>query len=223
MTRSAPPISVVIPVFNGMPYIKAAIESALIELPEDGELIVRDNGSTDGTAEWLRTASDPRIRAVYGAETIPVEDNWNAVLHEARGTYVKLLCADDLLEPGALRRQLNAIQLNDAVLVASRRKVIGANGRTVINAHGLGGNLYGPMPGIQALKRSLLRGTNSFGEPASVLFRRDAALEAGGFRIAYPYVIDIDFYSRILSRGDFVGLKSVDADFRFVPGRRWLW
>ena len=52
-------LSIVVPVRNGMPYLPDAIGSALADLPDEAELIVRDNGSTDGTAEWLAHLRDP--------------------------------------------------------------------------------------------------------------------------------------------------------------------
>src|ERR1700731_353662 len=60
-----PRVSVLIPVFNGEPYLAAAIESVQAQTFEDYEFIIVDDGSTDGSADMIAgfAASDPRIRA----------------------------------------------------------------------------------------------------------------------------------------------------------------
>jgi len=58
-------ITVLMPVYNGMPYIPQAVESVLSQSETDWELIISDNGSTDGTRDYLRTLTDPRIRVHY--------------------------------------------------------------------------------------------------------------------------------------------------------------
>lgn len=214
MNVGAPSISVVIPVYNGMPYLSKCVDSVLSQLPDDGELVIRDNASTDGTSQWLQELSDPRIRILTAESTVPAAENWNLVLSEAKGKYVKLICADDELTEGSISRQLDTIRATDVALVASRRKIISAKGRTVMRAHGLGRNMYGRQDGRDALRKAILHGTNPFGEPASVIFKRELVDAAGGFETEFPYVTDIDFYSRLLIQGEFFGLATVDATFR---------
>ena len=84
---SPPELSIVVPVRNGMPYLPDAIGSALAELPDDAELIVRDNRSTDGTAEWLATLRDPRVRVITVMRISRAGENWTAVAREATGEY----------------------------------------------------------------------------------------------------------------------------------------
>lgn len=209
-----PRLSIVIPVHNGMPFLVDAVNSALSELSSDDELIVRDNCSTDGSTEWLDSISDPRIRILHADQLVPAAENWTLAIEQARGEFVKLLCADDEILPGGLSRQLQAISSNGAVMVASRRRVVNARGSTVLRSHGLGKSFFNVVPGAAALKQSILHGTNAFGEPASVLFRRDAVVAAGPFRTSAGYLVDIDFYARVLRQGTFVGLPSTDAVFR---------
>jgi glycosyltransferase involved in cell wall biosynthesis len=209
---SSPRVSVVIPVRNGMPYLPQAVASALADLPEDGELVVRNNQSTDGTREWLATQSDPRLRVIEAEADDAMWTNFTNVCLAAEGEWVKFLCADDYLLPGGLTRLLDAAEQHpDAVLVASRRRVVSPSGRTVLKAHGLTG-LIGEFDGHDAVSKSVASGTNAIGE--SNLMRRDALRASLPFRSEHPYLFDLDMYARILTHGKFVGIPSVDSAFR---------
>ncbi len=61
MTR----FSICLPVRNGMPYVKDCVQHILQQTCGDFELLILDNQSTDGTAEWLRSLTDPRISMSY--------------------------------------------------------------------------------------------------------------------------------------------------------------
>jgi glycosyltransferase involved in cell wall biosynthesis len=208
---SAPRVSVVIPVRNGMPYLPQAVDSALADLPADGELVIRDNQSTDGTREWLDTLTDPRIRLLDAEEDDSAPTNFTKVCQAAEGEWVKFLCADDYLLPGGLTRLLDAAESSDAVLVASRRRVVSPSGRIVLKAHGLGG-LIGEFDGREALSRAVATGTNAIGE--SNLMRREALRASLPFTSEHPYLMDFDLYAKVLTHGKFVGLPSVDSAYR---------
>lgn len=60
----SPAISILVPVYNGLPYFKECIDSVLAQNFYDWELFISDNGSIDGTREYLGTLTDPRIRIV---------------------------------------------------------------------------------------------------------------------------------------------------------------
>lgn len=207
-------ISVTIPVFNGMPYIRAAVASAVDQLADDDELVVIDNASTDGTREYLETITDPRVRVVLRADTQPVEDNWTQAIVEARGTYIKLMCGDDLIEPGCLRTQVQALDGDDAVvMVAGMRVIVDDKDQVLIRRHGLNG-LPEQMPGAAALIRCMRAGTNLLGEPAATMFRGDVIREAMPWVGRWPYMLDLATYSKVLERGDIALIHEPLARFR---------
>jgi glycosyltransferase involved in cell wall biosynthesis len=208
---SSPRVSVVIPVRNGMPYLPQAVDSVMADLPEDGELVIRNNLSTDGTREWLTTLTDPRIRVVDSETDDASWTNFTKVCLEAQGEWVKFLCADDYLLPGGLTRLLAAAEHSDAVLVASKRRVVSPSGRTVLKAHGLGG-LIGEFEGHDAVSRSVAMGTNAIGE--SNLMRREALRASLPFSSEHPYLMDFDLYAKVLTHGTFLGISSVDSAYR---------
>jgi glycosyltransferase involved in cell wall biosynthesis len=98
----SPRISVCIPVRNGGAFLPLAVDSVLSQRCDDMELIVVDNCSTDGTAQWLerRSAEVKKISFFRNDVDIGLARNFNACLAYATGEYVKFLCADDLLLPG---------------------------------------------------------------------------------------------------------------------------
>lgn len=212
--KNGPLLSVVIPVRNGMPYIREAIASVLEQLTDEMELIVRDNRSTDGTSEYLAAIDEPRVRVISAESPGSVGTSWSATCALARGTYTKLLCADDTILPGGLARQLSgALAHPDAVLVASRRRIIDETGRVVMPRHGLS-RLTGQRSGRAATARAIASGGNPFGEPSSVLFRTDALRSGLPFSEDALYLVDVDMYLRVLRQGEFLGLSSIDATFR---------
>src|SRR5690348_3220516 len=100
--------SVLMPVYNGGPYVEAAVQSALDQSCEDFELIVVDDGSTDGCLEKLAGLADARIRVLSQAhQGAPAA--LNAGLRVASGEWIALLDADDLWMPGKLEAHWECI------------------------------------------------------------------------------------------------------------------
>jgi len=215
-----PQLSIVIPAYNNGDYIGATIESILSQDFTDYELVVADHSSTDNTLEVLeRFASDPRLRVISTPAGGGAPRNWRRVTEEATADLVKLVCGDDVLYPGALSAQVAAFAENpDAVLVASKRDILDARGETLIAARGLD-SLVGVAGGRAAVRASVRAGTNLLGEPACVMFRRDALEAAGGWDGRDPYLIDQATYSAVLLRGTMVGLAGPHAGFRVNDGQ----
>ena len=81
-----PTVSIIMPCYNGMRHIQAAIDSVLTQTFDDFELIVVDNGSTDRTPEILGSVNDPRLRVLTLSER-GVSRARNLGLREARGAF----------------------------------------------------------------------------------------------------------------------------------------
>jgi hypothetical protein len=95
--------------------------------------------------------------------------------------------------------------------------VIDPNGKRVFKNWGLG-PLVGRFSGAEVVRACVRAGTNLVGEPSIALFRKEASDRAGLFQARYPYMIDIDFWFRLLKHGDFLGLDSNLGAFRIWPG-----
>ena len=103
MNDVAPRVSVVIPTLNRLSLLREAVASVEAQTWRDYEIIVVDDGSSDGTAEWLR--SQTGVRRVI-QERGGVARARNAGIHVARGELIAFLDSDDLWEPKKLERQI---------------------------------------------------------------------------------------------------------------------
>ncbi len=99
-----PAISILTPVWNGLPYIKECVDSVLAQDFQDWEMIVGDNCSDDGTTEYLRSLTDPRIKVTRHAKNMGVYPNIHFTFSHATAPIFVGLCADDYFYPGALRK-----------------------------------------------------------------------------------------------------------------------
>jgi len=217
---SRPLVSIVVPVHNGASFVGEAIESALHQTFTDLEVVVADNASDDDTLRVVEAFTDDRLRVLTSAVDIGAGANWNRAVRAARGTYVKLLCADDVLEPRCIERQVAAFSEETRVgtaLVCSRRRVIDERGRTIVE-RGFQPRLRGRVGKTQAARRVAWSGSNPIGEPAAVLFRRQNAEDVGLFREDAGYVIDLDLWLRLLASGDLHVVDDVLARFRVSSG-----
>lgn len=213
--RALARVSVCIPTFNSSAFVAETIESVLAQDYPCFDVVIADHGSTDTTRDvLLRFADDPRVRLVFGPAGGGAQANWNRATGHAGGDYLKLVCADDPLYPSCLTKQVAVLENNPGVvLVASKRDIIDAHGAVIYRGRGLAG-LEGRVSGDRAVRRTVLSGTNIFGEPGSVLMRADAFRAAGPWCDAFPYVIDVDMYVRVLAHGDFYALAEPLATFR---------
>lgn len=197
--HSGPLVSVCIPTYNYGKLIPDAVRSVLSQSCSDFELIIVDNASTDATADLIKTFtdSDPRIRFFRNAVNVGIVKNFNLALQYAKGRFVKMLCADDLLAPSALEKSLALIQSDPAVsLVTTGRLLVDSRLRPVgyLSYCSKGGSTDGG----KVIDRCLF-GTNYVGEPSAVLFRREQALP--GFDESYPHLLDLAMWFRLLEQG----------------------
>ncbi len=115
-SEALPPVTVLITTYNRKEIVRGAVEAALAQTMRDIDLLVVDDGSTDGTAADLtrRFGHDPRLRIVTrpngGAPAAR-----NTGLDHARGAHVALLDSDDLWEPGYLESQLAVFAADPSV------------------------------------------------------------------------------------------------------------
>lgn len=107
-----PDISVVIPTFNRRRFLEEAIQSCFAGNDAlDVEVVVVDDGSTDGTRDWLRRLDDERVRPFF-QEHQGAQVARNRGMKEAEGWAIKFLDDDDYLTPGALAEQYRVLASN---------------------------------------------------------------------------------------------------------------
>ena len=217
-TASRATVSVVLPVHNGMPHLPATLASVLAQTRLPDEIVVVENGSTDGTSEWLAEHAPAGVRVIVQPSLVGAAANWTCAVLSASGDLVKLLCADDILEPMAIEVQAAALEDHPAaVLAASQRTIVDDWGVPVVRGRGLG-SLDGEVDGREVIRACALRGQNLLGEPSAVMFRRDVVQRHMPWDDSLPYVIDLDLYGRVLMDGSAIAVRRDLAQFRLADG-----
>jgi glycosyltransferase involved in cell wall biosynthesis len=214
-----PLVSVCIPCYNSEEFIASTVESVLNQTLGDFELLVSDNRSTDSTYSILRTFKDGRIQLHQNETNVGLCENWNRILSRASGKYVKLLCADDLIYPDCLSRQV-AILENPAnatvALTLGSRDIINARGEVILRRKASCGR--GRVSAQELFRKTVRRGTNLIGEPAAVLFRKEALDKSGQLDTSNPFAIDLALWAALLKSGDAFVDPEFLAAFRVSAG-----
>jgi glycosyltransferase involved in cell wall biosynthesis len=144
-----PRVSVGVPVLNGEDHLGQALDSVLRQEFSDFEIVISDNGSTDGTPDICRTYArqDVRIRCQRLTQTIGVAGNFRRVLEAATGEYFAWLAHDDLYDAGFLRRAVAVLDENpDVDLCGCSVRIIGDDGTLYKNVDLGGISPFAPWP-----------------------------------------------------------------------------
>lgn len=122
-----PAISVCLASFNGEAYIAEQVLSILQQLPENAELIISDDHSTDGTLEIINTFNDHRIRLLVNNQGSGVVNNFqNAIIH-SRGAFIYLADQDDVWHPDKIELTLPFLEKH--ILLCHDCSLINSEGR----------------------------------------------------------------------------------------------
>jgi glycosyltransferase involved in cell wall biosynthesis len=172
----APEITVIMAVHNGLPYLPAAVSSILTQTYPNLTLLVVDDGSTDGTQDYLRTLKDPRVRIMTMSERGGQGAARNLALTQCRGKYIALMDADDVSRPSRLAEQKRYLdEHRQTGVVGTRVEYIGNNGRAgfappLATAH-------------SRIREDLLAGRHALVNP-TLMFRAEILRQLGGYQIA---------------------------------------
>lgn len=186
-------VSTIIPTYNRRDLVQRAIESVLAQDVGVEEVIVVDDGSTDGTAEALRARYGERITCLRQANA-GVSAARNAGMAAARGQFLALLDSDDLWTPDKTRRQLALFEADPSLgMVLCDVDRVNADGAYYDTFHrreviAQDGWAFAP----------LLRNPSLV--PASAMLRREVFETVGGFDTTLRTAEDIDFHLRVARR-----------------------
>lgn len=109
-----PKISVVIPVYNSMPYLSITLEKLFQQTYKDFEAIIVNDGSTDKTQEYIASLKDPRLKAIAQPNQGAGAARNTGIAH-AKGEYIAFLDDDDLWKPSKLEKQLHYMEEHSQV------------------------------------------------------------------------------------------------------------
>ena len=213
-------VSIVVPVFRGMPYLTALVDSIKKQTYPNLELIATVTPTGDGSEELLRHAG-------FAVEITPIGTgaaaNWTRATELASGEFTKLICQDDLLYPEAIAQQVADLAKHpQAQMAIAKRDIVNSAGKTIFSGRGLQGIKPSTtsLPGIGVLRKTYLHGGNIFGEPLAVLFRTQALQSAMPWRADNPLMLDLNTYSRVAPLGAIAIRQESVGAFR-VSGSSW--
>lgn len=196
-------ISVVIPSYNYAHYLARAIDSVLAQTYPVKEVIVIDDGSTDDTREVVGKYDYP-VKYVY-QDNAGLSAARNAGIRLARTPWVGLLDSDDWWMPTKVEEQVKKLSARpDAVLAYTRIMYMWPDASKP-------GGWVGP---DELWPR--LRYSNPI-TPSTVIVRRAAVLEAGGFDESLRSCEDWDMWVRIFDQGSFVGVEEPLTAYHMTP------
>ena len=198
-------VSVCVPTYNGERFLQEALDSASTQTLRNIEILVVDDGSTDGTVARVEAhaARDPRVRLLRNERNLGLVGNWNRCLEVARGEWIKFLFQDDLLDPTCVARMV-AAGSDERPFVVCGRRVIEGEGADEGVARYLREKptLLGATDAadLSPDEFSRLHGRdlheNLIGEPPCVMLRRDVSERIGEFDPAFRQLCDLEYWLR---------------------------
>ncbi len=204
-----PKVSVCIPSFNGEPWIRAAIDSALAQDFADLEVVVCDDASTDETVEVARRVGDARVRVIVNGERVGMARNWNRSVRESRGAYVKFLMQDDRLAPDCVGRMQDLIATEPGagmVFCARDLEFDQPDDPWAVDFRERFGELHARLGALARVNdgRSLFAAMqgdrfrdNMIGEPTAVMVSREALARLGLFNVETRQLTDLEMWLRV--------------------------
>jgi glycosyltransferase involved in cell wall biosynthesis len=201
-------VSIIVPCYNAERFLLETLESAFHQSYPCTEVVAIDDGSTDRTAEIIRSYGN-RVRAEFGPnQGVSAARNRGTAL--ARGEFIQYLDADDLLHSDAIERRVNALQTTGADVAYSdwEKLVEGSDGNfKVLERVTTRIEEIHPLPEIAAL---------TFWAPlAALTYRRAIVEKVGGWKEWLPIIQDARFLQDVgLAGGRFVYAPGVGARYR---------
>jgi glycosyltransferase involved in cell wall biosynthesis len=201
---SLPQISVILPVHNGMPYLPLTVDSILGQSLTDFELLALDDGSTDETPDYLKSQSDSRIR-YHRLERLGLVGALNYALGAAQADLVARIDADDVARLDRLEKQHAHLAENpECVAVGCQCDCIDAGGKPAGRRE---------FPTADGAIRWTMLFRSPILHPGS-MYRRQDAIEAGGYSQEFDVAEDYDLWARLAGRGALANCPETLLDYR---------
>lgn len=212
MNTTTPRISVLLPVFNGAPYLAEAIDSVLAQSHADFELLILNDGSKDDSAAVAKRFTDPRIR-YFEHPNMGLPATLNEGARHARGEFLFRQDQDDLCHPERFARQLAWLDAHPDVAL------LGTWARIFVDGDPQAAPRYHRHPESHASIALCTIFDTAFVH-SSVAIRRHAFEAIGGYNcdpMRQPPE-DFELWSRMCRRFHVANLPEVLLDYREVTG-----
>lgn len=186
MDKIIPKVSIIMPVYNGDKFLRAAIDSILNQSFKEFEFLIIDDGSTDTTKDIIASYKDRRIRPIENIENIGLIATLNKGIYLAKGEFVARMDADDVSLPTRLEKQVDFISDHpDIGVLGTGFQLIDSKGEN-----------YGLPIGFPT-DHDFLKWSLNFYSPIvhpSVMMNKAIIREIGGYSSLYVHAEDYDLW-----------------------------
>jgi glycosyltransferase involved in cell wall biosynthesis len=202
-----PTLSVLMSVYNGDRFLKAAMDSILNQTFRDFEFLIIDDGSTDQSAQILQAYADQdsRVRVIRQANQ-GLTQSLNRLIHEAQGEFLARMDGDDVAMPERFARQVAFLRQHPQVVCVG-------TGQQWIDEDDVPLMEWSPTADPQELQALLLSGQTHICHP-SAMMRRAAVRAVGGYDTQFRAAQDLDLWLRLGEVGDLSNLPDILLAYR---------
>ena len=205
-----PRVSVIMPVYNAVTYVRAATQSILNQAFDDFEFLIFDDASTDGSLQMVRElcASERRAMIFQSTENTGYVKHLNHGIQIAKGEFIARMDADDVAHPDRLTKQVAFLDRNPGVgIVGSACQIIDAQS-TIVG--------FSARESDPAVLRFQSYFVNPFAHP-TVMMRKVIADQVGDYDYSKIPSEDYDYWVRAAHLTDFANLEEALLDYRQHP------
>jgi hypothetical protein len=197
-------IDVVVPCYQYGHLLRGCVTSILTQRMDHIRVLIIDNASGDDSAEVAQelAAEDARVEVVARRRNLGLHASFNEGIDWASSAYFVVLCADDLLAPGALARAVAVMESHDEVAFAFGRAALvrPQDAMPRLQPDPLAAS-WQIVPGQEVLERFCRDGIDHVPGPSAVLARTGAQKRAGYYRSELPHSTDFEMWMRLARLG----------------------
>lgn len=205
----SPLVTVLMPVYNGEKYLKDAMDSILNQTFADFELLVINDGSTDGSEKIIRTYSDSRIRLVNNDKNIGLVNTLNKGFELAKGDFIARMDCDDVSLRNRLTKQVKFLEKHPEVAACGTFYNLLLNGKLALV----------DLPADQKEMDAFMVFNCPIAHPTVMLRTSLIRQHRLTYRVEFMHAEDYDLWSRL---SDFAGLANIREpllNYRVHPGQ----
>lgn len=201
-------ISVILPNFNGMPYLKTAVNSIISQTHKDFELIIVDDGSKDNSLGYLNGLKEKQIKLIKNKTNIGIAKSLNKAIRLSKGKYIARMDADDIANPTRLKTQLQFMLNNkDISLCGTWAEKINRKGQKI------GVIEY---PTSDKIIKKVLPYYNPVIHP-SWFIKKDVYKKLNGYKNDYNGAEDYEFLLRARNHFGIANIPKILLKYRVSP------
>jgi len=188
-----PKVTVLMTVYNGIPYLEKAIESIIGQTYTNFEFLIVDDCSKDNSKELIISYKDKRIRLIENDRNLGQEESLNIGLSQSRGEYVARIDQDDVSMPDRLSKQVSFLNNHSNIaVVGTWGKFINKNGKIT-------GDFVVPVDEKDIISGIILGGPIPI--HPSVMFRKKPVIEQGGYNHDFSCAADYNLWAKLFLKG----------------------